>query len=100
MKRCMYLSIGVLCLMISGLIGFHIGTETAVAQQFPIGRYQLIPATYTEYVKGRSTAQSTQTVTVFRLDTSTGEAWRYSGWIDLDEQESGTYWAPCESPNK
>ena len=33
MKRFMYLSIGVLCLMLAALIGFHIGNGAAIAQQ-------------------------------------------------------------------
>jgi hypothetical protein len=32
MKRFMFLSIGVLCLAVSALIGFHIGSQTAEAQ--------------------------------------------------------------------
>jgi len=32
MKRFMYLSIGVLCLSLSALIGFHVGSRTAQAQ--------------------------------------------------------------------
>jgi hypothetical protein len=32
MKRFMYFSIAVLCLMVSALIGFHIGSESAQAQ--------------------------------------------------------------------
>jgi len=32
MKRFMYLSIGLLCLSLSALIGFHVGSRTAEAQ--------------------------------------------------------------------
>lgn len=35
MKRFVFLSIGVLCLMLSALIGFHIGSESAQAQAQP-----------------------------------------------------------------
>ena len=41
-KRFMYISIGVLCLMVSALIGFHIGSQSAIAQApEPITGYRI-----------------------------------------------------------
>jgi hypothetical protein len=42
-KRFMFVSIGVLCLMVSALIGFHLGGQSAQAQAYePIAAYRTV----------------------------------------------------------
>jgi hypothetical protein len=83
MKRFMYLSIGVLCLSVAGLIGFHVGTRPAHAQ-------------LAREVAGIAVDASGSTVFVLEAD---GDVWaRGVEYLDLIDGY-GTYVPPCRPPH-
>ena len=56
------------------------------------GRYQLISATFTAYLK----STSVQEPTVFKIDTRTGQAWKYVTGQREDGKGDLNFWAAID----
>lgn len=52
------------------------------------GRYQLVAATFTAYLKGTSI----QEPSVFKIDTRTGQAWKYVTGQQQDGKGNVNFW--------
>ena len=78
MKRFMYLSIGVLCLSVSALIGFHVGSSNVQAGP-DAGKWALFQGKYRAISLDEDVGADMEAV--FLLNTETGKSFTYAEGI-------------------